>query len=184
LLLCVATVVLWVRSYSNNVDTLSWVRLREQNSQWWSLFNLRGHIEIALHRSPAVDARELAHIGVPTGRVFYKAQRVMSIRALADFYVPRGLASSRWFLGFGFLVLKTPSSFFTSVHGVCFPHWFLALQFAIFPALYIRTFIRSRKRSRAGLCPVCGYDLRATPERCPECGTARDQKSEVNAQKQ
>ncbi|HEV8378295.1 MAG TPA: hypothetical protein VGP99_05560, partial [Tepidisphaeraceae bacterium] len=51
------------------------------------------------------------------------------------------------------------------------PLWFLELVFSLLPALWFIRFLRQRKRRRSHLCPTCGYDMRATPDRCPECGT-------------
>jgi hypothetical protein len=53
------------------------------------------------------------------------------------------------------------------------PYWLLALVFAVPPATFIVRRARSARQRETSLCPTCGYDLRATPDRCPECGTAK-----------
>jgi hypothetical protein len=51
------------------------------------------------------------------------------------------------------------------------PFWFIMLLALILPAWRLWASRRRRRRTREGQCQVCGYDLHATPERCPECGT-------------
>ncbi len=55
---------------------------------------------------------------------------------------------------------------------VMIPAWFVALIAVPLPIVWVRSRLRNWRRQRAGLCLTCGYDLRASQDRCPECGTA------------
>jgi hypothetical protein len=54
------------------------------------------------------------------------------------------------------------------------PYWALFAALLVPPIVrqrYLGALLRRRRaRMRAGCCPACGYDLRASPDRCPECG--------------
>lgn len=57
---------------------------------------------------------------------------------------------------------------------VVFPHWLLAiLCLSPYVPAVLGTFRRAARRRR-NACLRCGYDLRATPGRCPECGAVAD----------
>lgn len=54
---------------------------------------------------------------------------------------------------------------------VSIPHAYLLLLFSTLPAIRGYRLYRRRSQFLPGHCVKCGYDLRGTPERCPECGT-------------
>lgn len=57
--------------------------------------------------------------------------------------------------------------------GVMYPAWAVVLLTGLIPARLVPRWLaalRARHRETRGLCSRCGYDLRASPDRCPECG--------------
>src|SRR5688572_13173360 len=87
----------------------------------------------------------------------------------------------RWFASGGFACWRwavipfhdDQSEFRGYEYGLEVPFWFVCAVSAPLPVRWAWRRARHRRRVRAGLCAVCGYDLRGTPERCPECGAAQ-----------
>ena len=70
--------------------------------------------------------------------------------------------------GFGFGGFRGPNG---CLYNLKVPHWFVVLGLLAWPLRSAVLLRRERRGRRLGLCLRCGYDLRATPGGCPECGT-------------
>ena len=116
----------------------------------WTLSAYHGSLCIWLTPSEADTAR-LYQTGVPARKT--KGSDPEELLHSAGFSLKRGFAP------------------FTCWWIVDLPLWCPLVLFAIPPCLWVRRWQKRRRRYLIGLCNVCGYDLRATPDRCPECGT-------------
>lgn len=70
-------------------------------------------------------------------------------------------------IGFGGYAID---AFGVSARVVTIPLWFV-MPVSGAAAVWLYRISR-RKEFGPGQCPRCGYDLRATPEKCPECGAS------------
>jgi hypothetical protein len=73
------------------------------------------------------------------------------------------------FVQFG-LRRYTSSNHAHTFTGATVPYWFPAALTSLLPMIWLWSRWRS-PRDDSTLCQTCGYDLRATLDRCPECGT-------------
>ena len=57
---------------------------------------------------------------------------------------------------------------------IVYPLLFL-LNLILIPGGLVLLVLSSRNSTSRGRCAACGYDVRASLQRCPECGLLRDQ---------
>jgi len=50
-------------------------------------------------------------------------------------------------------------------------YWVAVPALAFLPGMWLFCVVRQGPRTRPGKCVKCGYDIRASKDRCPECGT-------------
>jgi hypothetical protein len=181
LLLYAAMVVLWVRSYWF-VDAVVWrgssmqsgdvvYRTLELSSCEGGacLYGSRGIVESTFPQSSRQWHRwPLERVSHAVGE-YEQTVRYFDMPTSAHpfgFQVAVGSTGGRW-----------PRSFFT----IALPFWFLSALLGALPAVSLVHKLRQSRRSRRGLCRSCGYDLRGSTDRCPECGRALPVKHGTNA---
>jgi hypothetical protein len=57
--------------------------------------------------------------------------------------------------------------------GIAAPHWMIALALSTGVMWWVMVWqsrAELKRRQTEGLCRSCGYDIRASDDRCPECG--------------
>jgi hypothetical protein len=162
--LLVATLAVWMRSHRLRDYGFGWLPWRADAIEGRRLLKLDidsggGQLEVSWKVWAAAARDRLSRYNSIAGENPYH-------RSFPD--VPKGYARSDpptlWnAIGFKWYSGPTHSS-------VCVPYWWLAVVTAAGPLAWLGGRVRRRRRMNAGQCVACGYDLRATPERCPECG--------------
>jgi hypothetical protein len=56
----------------------------------------------------------------------------------------------------------------------------LAPAFSVLPILWLKSRFWKRRNVKSAYCIHCGYDLRATPDQCPECGATTPKKQIIS----
>jgi hypothetical protein len=176
--LCLACVILWIESYrlSHSIYHESGRYSRNVlTERVWSAIADSGEVLCyiawtgqanpgpAALESQRVHARILEHRTLPPGET-WKHWKPHIVGPFGFSYRYRNLADD------------APDTYGNDGNKVSwveitFPLWAAVALFALLPSIAaIRASIR-RWRIRRLLCTMCGYDLRASKDRCPECGT-------------
>jgi len=84
-------------------------------------------------------------------------------------------------IGFGvFSVRVSGTNGVSTYDALLVPFWFLTLVLLPLPVYRTVTHVKRNRRLRLGKCLKCGYDLRASKDTCPECGTSLPPNTHAN----